>query len=304
MRYQLTPQLLSLTYEAALKSFWRKNALKKFLRGCSISEKHLNTWDEEETKRTFLDRTFELLQRNDKGQRVILEMAVALSEQSSFPDLRNWEDSKEKILNAQRAVDELKQYMQQQSKEIKAEEDKAAARKKAHTERLKIQRQLSDKADLKQRLDELFPSVGTQSGGYKFQDWFFDLLDFCEIDNKRPYNSGGRQIDGSLTYDGTTYLIELKFTKEQNSVTDIDSLKAKIDNKADNTMGILLSISGYSSTAIKEASGSKTTILLMDHSHLYYYLSGGMDFKDIISRIRRHASQTGESFLKVADFGR
>jgi hypothetical protein len=304
MKYQLTPQLLTLTYEAALKSFWRKNALKKFLRSCGINEKHLNTWDEDETKRTFLDRTFDLLQRDDKGKKVILEMAVALSEQVSFPDLRNWEDSNEKILAAEIAVDELKQYLQQQNKAIKNEEEKAAARKKAHTEKIRIQRQLTDKENLRHRLDELFPSVGTQQGGYQFQDWFFDLLDFCEIDNKRPYNSSGRQIDGTLTHDGTTYLIELKFTGEQSSVTDIDSLKGKIDKKADNTMGILVSISGYSSRAVEEASGSKTTILLMDHSHLYYYLSGGMDFKDIVSRIRRHASQTGESFLKVEDFGK
>lgn len=45
--------------------------------------------------------------------------------------------------------------------------------------------------------------------------------------------NAGRQIDGSLTLDGTTYLVELKFTASQANATDIDSLRSKVDDKAD-----------------------------------------------------------------------
>ena len=38
---------------------------------------------------------------------------------------------------------------------------------------------------------------------------------FCEVDHRRPYVTEGRQIDGSITVDGTTYLVELKFTAQQ-----------------------------------------------------------------------------------------
>src|SRR5271157_5542878 len=105
---------------------------------------------------------------------------------------------------------------------------------------------------------------GTQGAGYAFQDWFYDLLDFSEITNRRPYISKGRHIDGSLTVSGTTYLIELKFTTDQAGSTDIDSLYKKVITKADNTLGIMVSISGYSKVAIEEASGDKTPLLLMD----------------------------------------
>ena len=67
-------------------------------------------------------------------------------------------------------------------------------------------------------------------------------------------------------------------------------------------MGIMVSISGYSSVAIKDASGSKSTLLLLDASHLYLFLSGSMSFADIISRVRRHASQTGEAYLPTNKF--
>ncbi|EHD13099.1 hypothetical protein CIN_20820 [Commensalibacter intestini A911] len=71
---------------------------------------------------------------------------------------------------------------------------------------------------------------------------------------------------------------------------------------ADNTMGLMMSISGYTKVAIEEASGSKTTLIIMDTSHLYLFFSGVMSFQEIISRIRRHASQTGQAYLAVSEF--
>ena len=67
-------------------------------------------------------------------------------------------------------------------------------------------------------------------------------------------------------------------------------------------MGIMVSISGYSSVAKQEASGGRTPLLLADHSHLYLVLSGVMDFSDVIEKIRRHSSQTGEAYVAPADF--
>lgn len=71
---------------------------------------------------------------------------------------------------------------------------------------------------------------------------------------------------------------------------------------ADNTMGIMVSIAGYSSTAIADASGSKTPLIILDASHLYLFLAGAMGFGEIISRVRRHASQTGEAYLSTSKF--
>ena len=302
MAAKITPRLIELTYEATLKSYWRRNALRKFLLASHVKDSFLATWSNDESKRDFLDRLFPKLQGSDKGKAVIFQMAKSLSEQTTFPDLRNWEDSDQKIQEAHKAVQELKAYLMKQNEEIRSEKDRKEAQKRAREERARIQRSLTDKAKLQQELDELHSKVGTQEGGYEFEEWFYRLLDYCEITNRKPYKSGGRQIDGSLTYEGTTYLVELKFTKEQSGATDIDSLKAKVHNMADNTMGIMISISGYSSTAISDASGSKTPLLIMDASHLYLFLSGAMGFGEIISRVRRHASQTGEAYLPTNKF--
>lgn len=222
--------------------------------------------------------------------------------QSTFPDLQNWEDTDHKISLATKAVQDLKDYLKLQDEEIRNEREIEAAKKKARTRKAEIRKSITDKTKLQEQLDAMNSKIGTQEGGYEFQEWFYDLLDYFEISNRRPYSTNGRQIDGSLTHDGTTYLVELKFTGNQSDVTDIDSLRSKVQDKADNTMGIMVSISGYSRVAVDNASGRRGLLLLFDSQHIYLSLSGALSFGEIISRVRRHASQTGEAYLKAAQF--
>jgi hypothetical protein len=67
-------------------------------------------------------------------------------------------------------------------------------------------------------------------------------------------------------------------------------------------MGVMVSISGYSSVALKEASGDRTPLLLLDHSHIYLVLGGMLGLADVIDRVRRHASQTSEAYLPASEF--
>ena len=77
----------------------------------------------------------------------------------------------------------------------------------------------------------------------------------------------------------------------------------KVTDNADNTMGVMVSISGYSWIAISEASGRRSPLLPLDHRHLYFVLGGTMPFDELIDRVRHHASQTGESYLGPEGFG-
>jgi hypothetical protein len=302
MAVKVTAHLVQLAYEAALRSFWRKESLRKFLRQSHVAEAHLASWSPDESKREFLDRTFAALQKSDRGKAVIGEMAIFLAEQTTFPDLRNWEDSAVKIQEASKAVAELKALIARQTEEVRTERERRAAKDKARSERQAVQREQTSLGQLMQRLNDMAPQMGTAPGGYAFQDWFYDFAAFAEVEHRRPYNSNGRQIDGSITVDGTTYLVELKFTSDQAGGPDIDIFRGKVESKADNTMGLFLSMAGYSSVAVTEASGKKTALLLLDASHMYLVLTAGMSFLDVVRRLRRHASQTGESYLSVPSF--
>lgn len=303
MPEQLPSHFIDLVQDALLRSFWRKNALLTFLRRHKIAESFLATWQETETKRVFVGRLFPKLEADSKGAQVIKQMAVSLSDQVKFPDLEGWEDAQAKIQSAKEAIVALRHYLNTQKEKADDAKMREEARKAAHQRMQETIKKRQTLESLSEQLRELSKQIGTAKAGYRFQDWFFDVVDFFEMTNRRPYTSGGRQIDGSVTVECTTYLTELKFTKEQAVAPDVDTFLAKVNDKADNTMGIMVSMSGYSSTAIEQASGRKTPIILLDHGHIYLVLSGSWTLEEVVSRVRRHASQTARAFLPASEFG-
>lgn len=303
MTARLPPHFIDLVYDALLKSFWTKKALTRFLRRSHIADSFLSQIDPDETKREWLDRLFPKLEGNEQGQTLIQQMARSLAEQTAFPDLDNCEDSTERIAAAKSSVAALHNYLQDKERDKQCEQEAAQRRQLGEQVRLTNLRTQADLTKLKDCLDGLCGFLGTQTGGYKFQEWFYDLMDYADVDNRRPYVVEGRQIDGSITIDGTTYLVELKFSATQSGAPDIDSLLKKVNDKADNTMGIMVSMSGYSSVAIREASFSKSPLLLLDHNHLYMVLTRIDLFPNVVRRVRRHSSQEGRAYLPATSFG-
>lgn len=294
---RLPPGLVDLIYNATLAAYWRKKALSHFLRRCGVSESTLAQWDETLSKRDWLDRLFPRLEEKDSGRSILRRMAESLSAMTSFPDLEDWEDAKFKQDSAKRAVEALKNALQADVDEAVRNKAREESRRKARELREVTARTRASLDMLSSRLTALCSEVGTQRAGYAFQDWFYDLLDYFEIQNRRPYTHAGRQHDGSLTIEGTTYIVELKFTEYQVGVGEVDSLLTKVNDKADNTMGIFLSMAGFSSVSVQQASGRKTPLLLLDSTHLFAVLGGARNLREIILHCRRHASQTGEAYL-------
>lgn len=304
MPEKLPPHFIELLQDAVLKSFWRRSALLAFLRRHRIAASFLATWDKTESKRELLDRLFPKLESDKSGPATMKRMAGSLSDQTSFPDLKGWEDSKDKVEAAKQSVAALREYMNRKKRERKDEQAAEAVRNAAREQQQRAIASNITLAKLEDRLTQLSKRLGEQAAGYEFENWFYDLAAFYEIPSKRPYVANRRQIDGSLTLEGTTYLTELKFTAGQADANDVDSFLAKVNDMADNTMGIMVSISGYSPVAVKQASGRKSPLLLLDHGHIYLILSGAWTLPEVVDRVRRHASQTAEAYLAVAEFAK
>jgi hypothetical protein len=300
MAKRLAGSFINLVHEAALKSFWRRKTLWRFLRQQGIAESFLATWDVSESKRDVLDRLFMKLPEARGGQKLILTMAQDLAAQDSFPDLLGWENSPQLLQDARAAVAGLRTALARLNEVVVSERDRQEAQARLRKLHEETARSRANLESLDTRLQGLALTLGTQKAGYDFQDWFYDLVAHFEVVHRRPYVTAGRQIDGSLTVSGTTYLVETKFTRDQATAEDIDSFFKKVTEKADNTMGVMVSISGYSSVAVAEASKPKTPLLLLDHGHLYLVLGGVATLPEVIERIRRHASQTSESYLPAA----
>src|SRR5215471_6002150 len=128
MKTQFTPHLVDLTFDAALRSFWRKNALSNFLRRAEVSD--LPAWVPDESKRDYLNRVFEQLRPSDRGKAKILQLATFLAEQTTFPDLQGWEDTADKLDAAKRSVAALKSYLNEQQENLASEQQRQESRQR------------------------------------------------------------------------------------------------------------------------------------------------------------------------------
>jgi len=303
---KLDYHFISLTKEACLKAFWKKNELHSFLKAKGIPKNEIAiVVSQDTTKANSLISVFNYLSdsKNNEGHKLILEIARDLSKMKSFPDLEGYEDSKKKIEDATKATQKLKIEVEKINDHLTEERNIIKRRNQEQKRKEENLKSISSLPALEDKLKEITSLIGTQEGGYKFEKWVYELAIIFDIMAKPSFKSpDGRQIDGAITIDGTTYLLEMKFTKNPSCLDDITSFMAKITKKADNTMGILISMSGFDEGAIQEASRERTPLLLMDYSHIYYILKGSMSFQEVVGRIRRHASQTGEAFLKIDKF--
>lgn len=300
---RVSPAFIELTQDALLKAFWYKPSLRLFLQQHSIAERALAQWHADQSKREFIMWLWPKLVKDEKGQNAILSMARSLAEMQHFPDLERKEDTKVRIPEARQAIARLRDAVLTINETIR-ESKEAELRRKASLEEMSARVAAQQSLEkLSNRLTEITPQLGTQAGGYAFERWFYDLAIFFELEARPGYTASGRQIDGALTVDGTTFLVETKFTVTPVGSADIDTFMAKIESKADNTMGILVSISGFNEGAKSSASKQKTPMLLLDHGHIFnLLLSGIMTLPQVISRVKRHASQTGLSYLGASEF--
>jgi restriction endonuclease Mrr len=300
---RLSPAFIELTQDALLKAFWYKPSFRVFLQQHGISDNALAQWHGDQTKRDFMMWLWPRLVKDEKGQSAILAMARSLAEMKHFPDLERKEDTRIRIPEAKEAVRRLREVVIAINETIRETQETARRRKAAQEEMTihTVARQSIEK--LQNSLADIAVQLGTPTGGYAFERWFYDLAIYFELDSRPGYKTEGRQIDGAITIEGTTFLIETKFTREPIDSPEIDTFMVKIESKADNTMGLFISMAGFSEGAKRTASKQRTPMLLLDHSHIYnLILQGVMTLPQVVSRIKRHASQTGSAYLAALEF--
>lgn len=123
------------------------------------------------------------------------------------------------------------------------------------------------------------------------------------IDPKASFRVIGEQLDGAFCLEGTEYLFEAKWHAQLISANELDSFSMKVSRKLDNTLGVFLSMNGFSEDGIKAHSVGRPNIILMDGSDLMAVLEERIDLVSLLIRKKRHASQTGEIYLPAHRLG-
>ncbi|MBQ9520202.1 MAG: hypothetical protein IJR67_01855 [Acholeplasmatales bacterium] len=136
-----------------------------------------------------------------------------------------------------------------------------------------------------------------QTRGYELEKFLNQLFSCFDISNKGPFKVNGEQIDGAFTLDGNEFLIEAKWQKSLISKSDIYSFSGKVRNKLKNTLGLFVSVNGYSFD--KANSTDFPDIILCDSIDIIGVLESRFSLDELIRRKKQEASRTGNVYYHL-----
>lgn len=296
----IAPVAIHALSEALTNIYWYKSELRSFLTHIISDTTILSKLNWEDYKRNIVSTLVNFLAKHqDTYKNDLLRIMTEVCKMNDFSHLERLEDGKAKAKTAKQAVEALRNQMaghKDLTEELKKQEER---RQQSFEKTLKVK-------DVQQRLEEikvdfyqLVSSTDPQARGFKLEKIIKELFSLFDLDPKASFKIQGEQIDGGFTFESNDYLFEGKWQQELCNIQDLDAFSGKLTRKLDNTLGLFCSINGFSEDAVKAHSTGRRLMILMDGSDLMAVLEGRIDLLQLLLRKRRHASQTGNIYLKI-----
>jgi len=280
--------------------YWYKRDLKRFLVSVVKRPELLAQVNWDDYKRNIASSLVGCLARNqDVYQQELLDLMSDISDMTDFSHLRRLEEGEAKARAAEQAVFALRK-MFESHRSVDQERKTVERRRMETSERLRQQQAVSARLErIRSEYMELFKAE-QHARGYALEKIMRELFELFDLDPKSSFRVTGEQIDGGFSFEATDYLFEAKWCKGAIAAAELDSFSSKIGRKLDNTLGLFLSLSGFSEDGIEAHSRGRLRLLLMDGADLMAVLEKRIELPDLLLRKRRHASQTGEIFISAA----
>jgi len=298
MTKQLSPAGVIALKEALCSVYWYKSDLRGFLGLCLSSPALLNTFNWENYKRQIASDVVDFLvadPANHLGD--LTKICYELCNLTDFSHLKPLDDGPTKVEKARNAVNQLKQLVEPHQA-VKREQDEIKRRQEKAAQKLRENVAVRQKLEsIKNKYLTLISSSDPQSRGFELERIMYDLFELFDLDPKASFKNLGEQLDGAFSLDGTEYLFEAKWHKELVNKAHLATFTDKVRTKLENTLGIFLSINGFSQDGVTAHQAGGASILLMDGSDLMAVFEERIDFVSLLLRKKRHAAQTGNIYF-------
>ena len=300
---RLSPAAIVALKEALCSIYWYKADLRSFLTNCLSNTVLLSSLNWDNYKRQIVaDLVDALTKGQDKHLGDLTRLCYEVTSINSFTHLEQLEGGAQKARRAREAVEQLRQLVEPHQ-EKKKDEEEFARRQKERQEKLKANKAVREKlAELNANFMSIAAGSNPQNRGFDLERLMYDLFELFDMDPKASFRNIGEQIDGAFALEGTDYLFEAKWQQNPVGVEDLDAFSSKVERKLENTLGVFLSMNGYSADGVAAHSKTRPSIVLMDGAELMTILEERVDFVTLLLRKKRHAAQTGNIYLKVHEF--
>ena len=135
-----------------------------------------------------------------------------------------------------------------------------------------------------------------QRRGYVFQNMIYSILHYEGLNPRTSYRPPGEEIDGAFYVDHRTFLLEAKWTADPIPASVLYEFKGKVDGKLIGTLGIFISMSGYSEGAVDAFEKGKTTnVVLFEQPDMDTIFFHGIKFMEVLDFKLRQAGEVGKT---------
>lgn len=286
-------------YEAAVRvagdALYWKSSLKRIFRSSGVSE-NASIRYEALSKYAAMRAAWDDLDRvGARGHQVQKNIIQALA------NIEN-PDPKADQRAGNEALSELRRLVKKNALLIDPNEAEAAARKKAAANTLNA---ASARRDGISRLNETFrglhSSTDPHARGYAFERLLSDLFRLHEYDFVSSYRTEVDQVDGALTVDAFTYLIEARWRQAPAVDGDLADLANKVSRRLVSTRGLFISMAGFREEVVSLYRLSHDSkLILMDGEDLAVILDQRISLVDALKAKIQAASIDGEPLLRLA----
>lgn len=298
MAKQLSPVAVIALKDALCSVYWYKSDLRGFLTLCLSNPSTLNSFNWQNYKRQIAsDIVDHLVAHPDAHIGDLTKICIELCKINDFSHLESLDDGPHKAEKARKAIIQLKQLVEPHQ-EIQKEADEIKARQELAAKKLKQNAAVRQKLeDIRNRYMTLVSSNNPQSRGFELERVMYDLFELFDLDPKASFKNLGEQIDGAFSLEGTEYLFEAKWHSKLVAKSELAAFSEKVGSKLENTLGIFLSINGFSIDGVNAHQAGGVSILLMDGGDLMAVLEERIDFVSLLLRKKRRAAQTGKIYF-------
>lgn len=120
------------------------------------------------------------------------------------------------------------------------------------------------------------------------------------LEPRLAYRPKGEEVDGSIWFHGRTILIEAKWTGDPHPASSLYQFKGKVDGKLIGTLGLFISVGGFSSDAVDAlVAGKELNLILIDGDDLRAIVDGKISVLEALERKLRAAGDAGTPFLSL-----
>lgn len=290
--------ILTALKEAVINVFWKRSDVRALFQRCDVPPALINQQDWDAYKYHIVSPVLDSLNTSPGG---LGPLRRILQETLSYTDgdhLLWMSDGKKRKREAERSLEHLRLLVKDHdaAKQTEAEERRARIRRRQEAQRgAAFQSKLEE---IKKRFLDFHQDEDARRRGFGFEVILYDLFLLFEQNPRGSFRRVGEQIDGAFVHDGDHFLLEAKWVSQPVNLADLRDLDGAVNSSLDNTLGLFISLNGFSKQALTGYSqGNRPCLICLDGGDLIAVLEAQIDLSDLLRRKRDLAVQKRRIFV-------